>query len=139
MRNGSSERVSLDRTAGIVEAFVESAPIGFAFLDRELRFVRVNARMAEINGVPPAAHVGRRLQEVVPELPVESYLPVLERALAGEVYGSGRVDGDDAEPAGGHAVVVGELGRRCADRLVRSSVLPGSWSRSVIANVLRYS
>lgn len=84
MRNGSTERVSLDRTAGIVEAFVESAPIGFALLDRELRFVRVNARMAEINGVPPAAHVGRRLQEVVPELPVESYLPVLERALAGE-------------------------------------------------------
>jgi hypothetical protein len=33
-----------------------------------LRFVRVNARMAEINGVPTAAHVGRRPQEVVPEL-----------------------------------------------------------------------
>ena len=109
MRSGSAERVSLDRTAGIVEAFVESAPIGFALLDRELRFVRVNARMAEINGVPPAAHVGRRLQEVVPELPVESYLPVLERALAGEATEAVELDGEDAEPAGGHAVVVGEL------------------------------
>jgi hypothetical protein len=37
--------VSLDRAAGLVEAFVESAPIEFAFLDRELRFVRVTSRM----------------------------------------------------------------------------------------------
>jgi PAS domain S-box-containing protein len=42
------------------------APIGIALLDTELRYVRVNKALAEMNGVPSEAHLGRLLQEVLP-------------------------------------------------------------------------
>ncbi len=36
--------------------------------DHDLRFVRVNKRLAEINGVPPEAHIGKRPHEILPEI-----------------------------------------------------------------------
>lgn len=50
-----------------LSAIVESAPVGVGFLDGALRFRQVNDRLAEMHGVAPAAHVGRRLREVVPD------------------------------------------------------------------------
>ena len=44
-----------------------TAPIGLGFLDTELRFVRVNERLAQIDGLAAEAHIGRRLSDVVPE------------------------------------------------------------------------
>jgi hypothetical protein len=37
-------------------------------IDRDLRYVRINDRLAEINGMPAAGHIGRTVQEVVPDL-----------------------------------------------------------------------
>jgi PAS domain S-box-containing protein len=54
-----------------LDALVEHAPIGIAFLDRELRFVRVNARLAELDGVPALEHVGRRPRELLPGFPAD--------------------------------------------------------------------
>ena len=51
-----------------LEAVLVSAPVGIGFWDTELRFVRVNDALAQMNGLPPEAHVGRTLQEVLPEL-----------------------------------------------------------------------
>ncbi|MEG4213765.1 PAS domain-containing protein [Microcoleus sp. Pol14C6] len=51
-----------------IEAIYASAPIGLCFLDTELRFVRINDRLAEINRVPAAAHVGKTLREILPEM-----------------------------------------------------------------------
>ncbi len=51
-----------------LEALYESMPMGLAQLDRDLRFVRVNPLLAEMNGIPAEAHVGRSLPEVVPDL-----------------------------------------------------------------------
>src|SRR5204862_7736845 len=45
-----------------------SAPIGFALLDRELRYLRVNDALAQLNGQPAAAHVGQLVSEFQPEL-----------------------------------------------------------------------
>ena len=50
------------------EWIYETAPVGLCLLDTELRYVRINARLAAINGKPASAHIGRRLQEVIPEL-----------------------------------------------------------------------
>lgn len=47
----------------LVQALLESVPLGMGFWDRSLRFVRVNATMAEFNGVPPEAHVGQPLTD----------------------------------------------------------------------------
>ena len=54
-------------TTGI-ERLYATAPIGLCVLDADLRFVRVNERLAQIDGLAAEAHVGRRLAEVVPEV-----------------------------------------------------------------------
>ena len=51
-----------------IEAIYASAPIGLCFIDTELRFVRINDRLAEINRVPAAAHIGKTLREILPEM-----------------------------------------------------------------------
>jgi PAS domain S-box-containing protein len=56
------------RRAWEIETIYSSAPIGMAMLDRELRFVRINQRLAEINGIPPEQHIGRTLEEMFPEV-----------------------------------------------------------------------
>ncbi len=45
-----------------------SAPVGIGFWDRDLRFVRVNDALAEINRATPEEHVGRTLPELLPGL-----------------------------------------------------------------------
>ncbi len=64
----------------LLDTLMTTAPIGLAFLDCELRFVRVNQFLADINGLAVAAHQGRTLHEVVPKL---AYLvePVLRQVL----------------------------------------------------------
>jgi PAS domain S-box-containing protein len=54
-----------------IEGVYANAPVGLCVLDRDLRFRRVNARLAEMNGIPAAAHIGRTLHEVAPELAAE--------------------------------------------------------------------
>jgi PAS domain S-box-containing protein len=51
-----------------IERLYATAPIGLCFLDTDLRFVRVNERLAQIDSLSAEAHVGRRLAEVVPEV-----------------------------------------------------------------------
>ncbi len=51
-------------TLAILDA-LGAAPFGIAVFDRELRFVHVNAAMAEANGQPAAAHVGRTMRELL--------------------------------------------------------------------------
>ncbi|MCC7208611.1 MAG: PAS domain-containing protein [Anaerolineae bacterium] len=51
-----------------IESIYDSAPIGLCALDAELRYLRINEQLAEMNGVPASAHLGRTLREVVPAL-----------------------------------------------------------------------
>jgi PAS domain S-box-containing protein len=52
----------------LLDAFFENAPVGLGLWDRDLRFVRVNQALAEINGVPVEAHAGRTLHELLPRM-----------------------------------------------------------------------
>jgi PAS domain S-box-containing protein len=52
----------------LLETLQSTAPIGFGFVDREFRFVRVNETLAELNGRAAEWHLGRSVAEVVPEL-----------------------------------------------------------------------
>ena len=83
----------LEESFALIESLFESAPIGLAYFDRDLRYVRVNDRMAEINGIPAADHVGRTTEELFPALEagserlrevLESGQAVTEQELAGE-------------------------------------------------------
>jgi PAS domain S-box-containing protein len=64
-----------------IETIYRSAPIGLSVLDTDLRFVRINQRLAEMNGLPVEEHLGRTVRELLPELAdtAEALLrPVLE-------------------------------------------------------------
>lgn len=51
-----------------IEDLYRNAPVGLCVLDRDLRWVRINERLAEINGIPAADHIGKRLPDLLPEL-----------------------------------------------------------------------
>jgi PAS domain S-box-containing protein len=59
----------LGEAVGLLDVVFAHAPVGIALLDRDLRLLRVNDRLAEIAGVPAAAHRGRTLEELLPDLP----------------------------------------------------------------------
>jgi PAS domain-containing protein len=56
----------LSRRAVEIEAIYDNTPVGLALLDRDLRYVRVNVALAEMNSVPPTEHIGRLVWDVVP-------------------------------------------------------------------------
>ncbi|MCP3101516.1 PAS domain-containing protein [Myxococcus sp. K15C18031901] len=79
------EGFSSAQVQAVLETLVGSAPIGLAFLDRELRYIHINEFLAEMNGIPRLAHLGRKVSEIVPDLwPVVApcYRQVLEDGVA---------------------------------------------------------
>jgi len=73
-----------------LQAVYEGAPVGLAFLDRNMRYLSVNRRLADMNGFPMEGHLGRTPAEVIPDL-----FPVVEvyirRALNGHATTGVRV------------------------------------------------
>ena len=59
---------ALAETVALLETLLKSAPVGFAFVDRDFRYVRINDALAEMNGLPASEHWGRRVSEIVPQL-----------------------------------------------------------------------
>ena len=84
-----------------LDALQRGAPVGFAVLDHELRYLRVNGALAEMNGVPAVDHLGRTVREVVPDL-ADHMEGVLRGVLssgapASPVEVSGATPGTDGE------------------------------------------
>ncbi len=101
-RNISARKAAERRqgeTLALLDSILDTAPVGLSFVDRDLRFVRINRVLAAINGVPVEQTVGRTLREVIGDgmadlvEPVYRYVfesgePVLERELAGSLLGA---------------------------------------------------
>jgi len=51
-----------------LRSLYNSAPIGLALVDREFRFQRINMVLADYNGFPVQAHLGKPVWEFVPDL-----------------------------------------------------------------------
>jgi PAS domain S-box-containing protein len=83
-----------------IEAIYDSAPIGLCVLGADLRFRRINDRLAEINGLPAEAHVGRHVVEVVPDIAAQA------EAIARRVLETGEA-AYDVEIAGETAAAPG--------------------------------
>lgn len=64
---GDSRR-QMAETLTLLETWYSNAPVGFAFVDRDFRIMRMNERLAEVNGAPLDEQVGRKVSEVVPQL-----------------------------------------------------------------------
>src|SRR3954471_1315140 len=56
-----------ERSLALLDTLFATAPVGLAFFDHELRYTRINDALAEINGRPVDDHLGRRVQEMLPE------------------------------------------------------------------------
>ena len=51
-----------------LDALFSAAPISLGFLDHDLRFVRLNQTLADINGLPIEAHLASALRKSSPDL-----------------------------------------------------------------------
>jgi PAS domain S-box-containing protein len=60
-----SARAEAERSLAMIDTLLASAPVGVAFLDQELRYLRINEMLAQINGMPAEAHLGRTVREVL--------------------------------------------------------------------------
>lgn len=72
-----------ERTAeslALLDTVFDSSPVGFAYLDRELRFRRINSAFAAMNEMPLAAHYHRRVREILPQH-ADDLEPVFLRVL----------------------------------------------------------
>ncbi|MCU0635990.1 MAG: PAS domain S-box protein, partial [Gemmatimonadaceae bacterium] len=84
-----------NRVVAMLDAFSASAPFGLAVVDREFRYVRINASLAAMNGASIDAHLGRTVAEMVPGLwpkiashfqgVLDTGQPVMGLELIGEV------------------------------------------------------
>jgi PAS domain S-box-containing protein len=60
------QRQGTHDTLNLLDSMLTGAPIGFGFYDREYRYMRVNEHLAEMHGVLPGDHIGRRLRDLLP-------------------------------------------------------------------------
>ncbi len=75
-----------------------TAPVGLCCVDAALRYISINDRLASSNGAPAAAHIGRTLREMIPNLAdtvepmyrqvLQTGEPVLEQELVGRTAAS---------------------------------------------------
>jgi PAS domain S-box-containing protein len=66
-----------------LQAIYDGAPVGLCFLDRNMRYVSLNRRLAQMNGVPAIDHLGKTVAEVIPHV-FSTVEPFIRRALDGE-------------------------------------------------------
>jgi PAS domain S-box-containing protein len=71
------QRAGLNDTLALLDSMLENAPIGFAFFDRKLRYVRVNQFLAGMTQMPIGRHLGRSIGEMLPDTAAE----VLQRQV----------------------------------------------------------
>jgi PAS domain S-box-containing protein len=68
-----------DRARASVDLLLRHTPLGLAIHDAELRYVRVNHALAEMNGVPARAHRGRTVRQVLGDAAADALEPLLRR------------------------------------------------------------
>jgi len=104
--NARDETERLDRereqseTLALLDSLLATAPVGLAFLDPSLRYVRINEALAEINGLSADAHRGKAVEEVLGERSAW-LVPLLRQVLeTGEVYRGDEFSGPTAREPG---------------------------------------
>ncbi|MBW4684071.1 MAG: PAS domain S-box protein [Komarekiella atlantica HA4396-MV6] len=81
----------------LLDALLAGAPVAVCFLDRELRYIRINKVLADINGLSIEEHLGRKFQEVLPEIAAEVE-PQLQQVLdTGEPLLNVEISGETRE------------------------------------------
>ncbi len=63
---GDEPAESPAQASALTDAIFDEAPVGIGVWDLDFRYLRVNDRLAEMNGLPAHAHIGRRPDELLP-------------------------------------------------------------------------
>ena len=91
---------TIRRQLAEIETIYRSTPIGLAVLDTNLRFVRINERLAAMNGLPVEAHIGRTVREVIPDV-ADQAEPAMRQVLeTGEPVVGIEISGETAAEPG---------------------------------------
>jgi PAS domain S-box-containing protein len=64
----------------LLDTILSTAPIGFAFHNRDLVYQRINESLAAINGLSVEQHLGKTLRQVLPEMS-KILEPLLQRVI----------------------------------------------------------
>ncbi len=81
-----------------IEELYRVAPQAMAVMDRDLRYIRVNKQLADINGISADAHIGRTIPEIIPKFgakviePVRRVFETGETLLSVEIVGETHAD-----------------------------------------------
>jgi PAS domain S-box-containing protein len=68
-----------DLSEQLLDTIFTISEAGLAYVDRSLRYVRINQRLADLNGVPIAEHFGKTITEILPDDPLAAYIEQLLR------------------------------------------------------------
>jgi PAS domain S-box-containing protein len=82
-----------------LNAIYDGVPVGLCFLDRNLRYVSVNKRLAEMHNLPVASHLGRPIAEVIPDK-FSQCEPYILRALDGIPHAGLEIRSPDPHQSG---------------------------------------
>ena len=77
----ADSEASLRRRLAELQTLYETTPVGLSFFDRDLRYVRANARMAAIDGVNLNDYAGRLVGEVLPPALAARVEPLLRGVI----------------------------------------------------------
>ncbi|WP_159788714.1 PAS domain S-box protein [Sodalinema gerasimenkoae] len=75
---------ALAEQRSLLDAFIDTAPVGMAILDPQFRYLEVNENLAKMTGYPVQDHIGRTLGDIVPDLAQTLYGRVEAMLLSGE-------------------------------------------------------
>ena len=86
--------------AATLKSFIVSAPVGIVVFDSNMRYVHINERLAESNGLSVQEHLGRTYKEIVPNL-YEQTASIFDKVLReGVVVSDCIVDGETPKAPG---------------------------------------
>jgi PAS domain S-box-containing protein len=69
-----------ERSLAQLDALFTTVPVGIAFLDAQMRYLRINDALAAINGRPVEAHLGQTVEQVLGE-PARPVIEILRRVI----------------------------------------------------------
>jgi PAS domain S-box-containing protein len=122
--NLQAQRLQMQQQLAEIETIYQSAPIGLGVLDCNLRFVRVNQRLAEMNGLPVEAHLGRDVRELLPDLADQAEATLRPILATGEPLLNVEISGETpAQPGVQRAWVESFWPLKDGDRIIGISIV----------------
>ena len=64
----------------LIDSLLEASPLAICFLDREMRFIRINQVLAELHGLPTEQHLGKDFRQLLPEYAAK-FAPIIQQVL----------------------------------------------------------